>query len=231
MVSMKEEKNGGRGFNLELEAYTTLKERLLNGHFRPGERMVEREVSEDLGMSRTPVRAALNQLACEGFLERPSKGGYRVRILDAPEALAMLDVREAIEGMAARLAARHASPEQRAHLLSIIDAMKNGGIIGGSPLYYRLCGDLHRSIFKASGNPKLEQMAMEINALSARFHYRTLLLGERIRESVQEHEGIVMSIVNGEEDLAERLIREHIQAVKHMMKSFLDESGADIALL
>lgn len=225
------EESEGRGNSLEIEAYTILKERLLNGHFHPGARMVEREVSDNLGMSRTPIRAALNQLACEGFLERPGKGGYRVRILDAPEALDMLDVREAIEGMAARLAARNASPEQRERLLSIIDTMKKDGITGGSPLYYRLCGDLHRSIFKASGNPKLEQMAMEINALSARFHYRTLLLGERIRESVQEHEAIAVSIANGEENLAEQLTRAHVRAVKHMMESLLDGIGADMALL
>lgn len=213
----------------EEQAYAALKEGLFSGRYLPGERLVERDIATNLAMSRTPVRTALRQLENEGFLERLGSRGYRVRVLDVEGALAMLDVREALEGMAARLAAQNATDEQRQELLGILEAMQTDVASGSCLHYYSLCGDLHRCVFRASGNPMLENMVVQVNALSARFHYKTLLLAERVRKSVQEHKTIVQHIVAGDAESAERLTREHVRTVKGLIECFARvEPGLDM---
>lgn len=208
----------------EEQAYLLIKEGLFDGVYPPGSRLVERQVAEKFSLSRTPIRAALRQLEHEGFLERQEGRGYSVRILGINEAIKLLDVREAIEGMAARLAAQHGTMEQRKQLLGVIERMEldeNGGACFN---YYKLCGEFHQIIFEMGGNRMLADMAVRINAQSAAFHYKTLLLSERVRSSINEHKGVAEAIVNGNADDAEFKLREHVRMVKHLVSRFVGQA-------
>lgn len=207
---------------LEERAYALLKEKLLNGSYFPGARLVERDLADQLSMSRTPVRWALRQLENEGYLERLGNRGFCVRMPSQQEALNILDIRAAIEGMAAFLAAERRTEAQAAALREVVAAMGETTRNHDLLTYYRLTADLHQLIFAASGNPELVTFAIRINAQSARFHFRTLLLPERLASSVAEHQEIVEHILSGDCDRAERCMRNHVLAIKSLIAAHGD---------
>ncbi len=205
------------GQNLEEKAYVLIREGLLKGLYPPGYRMVERDIADRLGMSRTPVRWALRQMEAEGYLDRQDSRGFSVKMPGHAEALRILDVRTALEGMAARLAARNRTDDHLAQGVDILRRMR--ATLAGHDLlaYYHLTGALHELVFAASGNPELAALAIRVNALSSRFHYRTLLFAERHALSVAEHETIIHHIALADEDGAERAMREHVQTVQKLI--------------
>ena len=208
----------------EEQAYLLIKQGLFDGIYPPGSRLVERQVAEKFSLSRTPIRAALRQLEHEGFLERQEGRGYSVRILGIRDAIELLDVREAIEGMAARLAAQNGTEGQRKRLMGVIERMEQDENDGTCFNYYKLCGELHQMIFEMGGNRVLADMAVRINAQSAAFHYKTLLLSERVRSSISEHKEIAEAIVNGDADAAEFKLREHVRMVKRLVSRFVEQA-------
>ena len=208
----------------EEQAYLLIKQGLFDGIYPPGSRLVERQVAEKFSLSRTPILAALRQLEHEGFLERQEGRGYSVRILGIRDAIELLDVREAIEGMAARLAAQNGTEGQRKRLMGVIERMEQDENDGTCFNYYKLCGELHQMIFEMGGNRVLADMAVRINAQSAAFHYKTLLLSERVRSSISEHKEIAEAIVNGDADAAEFKLREHVRMVKRLVSRFVEQA-------
>ena len=211
--------------------YESLKNDVLKGAFPPGFPLVERDIADRLGASRTPIRAALQRLETEGLLERRGHSGFRVRLPDIQSALEVLDVREAIEGMAARLAARNADDGGRQQFNSIISDMEHCERTSDAINYYRLCGELHRAIFAASHNATLYDLVLKISAQSTVLHYKTLLVEERIEKSIEEHRAIVDAIIKGDEDEAELRIRRHIRQIKHLVANLNKMNSAPTAAL
>lgn len=207
---------------LEERAYAILKDMLLGGSYYPGHRLVERDIASQLEMSRTPVRWALRQLENEGYLERLGNRGFCVRMPSLQEALNLLDVRAAIEGMAAYRAAMRRSDVQVVAMDEIIAAMHETTRNHDLLTYYRLTADLHQLVFTASANPELAAFAIRINAQSSRFHFRTLLLPGRLVNSVAEHKEVVDHIKAQDADKAERCMRGHVFAVKELIATHDD---------
>ncbi len=202
---------------LEKRVYEELKKEVLRGAFSPGFHLVERDLAARFNASRTPVRSALQRLETEGLVERRDGRGFRVRLPDIQSALEMLDVREAVEGMAARLSARNANAAQKQQFLDIITEMESCERNSDAINYYRLCGNLHRAIFSAANNATLHDFVLNVSAQSTVLHYKTLLLAKRIDQSIAEHKAIVQAIVDGDEDSAEQHIRRHIREIKHLV--------------
>lgn len=208
--------------NLEEKAYSMLKDKLLSGAYYPGTRLVERDIADQLAISRTPVRWALRQLENEGYLERLDNRGFCVRMASREEALNILDIRAAIEGMAAFLAAARRTDQHVAAFDDILAGMHETVHNHDLLTYYRLTGDLHQLIFAASANPELAAFAIRINAQSSRFHFRTLLLPKRLAHSAAEHGEIVRHIKNKNADKAERCLRGHVLSVKSLIAGHTD---------
>lgn len=204
---------------LEERAYAILKNKLLSGGYYPGHRLVERDLADQMEMSRTPVRWALRQLENEGYLERLGNRGFCVRMPNREEALNLLDVRAAIEGMAAYRAATRRTEAQAAALDEIVAAMRETTRNHDLLTYYRLTVNLHQLVFTASANQELAAFAIRINAQSSRFHFRTLLLPDRLASSVAEHEEIAGHIKTRNADKAERCMRNHVLAVKELIET------------
>ena len=211
-----------RNAKLDEKAYAILKNKLLNGAYYPGTRFVERDIADQLGMSRTPVRWALRQLENEGYLERLGNRGFCVRMPSREEALNILDIRAAIEGMAAFLAATRRTEQHVAKLDEIITDMHETVQNHDLLTYYRLTGALHQLVFTASANPELATFAIRINAQSSRFHFRTLLLPGRLSDSVAEHAKMVKHIKNNDADKAEQSTRNHVLSVKALIAGHND---------
>jgi DNA-binding GntR family transcriptional regulator len=203
----------------ETRIYLALKESVQKGAFPPGFRLVERDLSEKFSASRTPVRWAIKRLVAEGFLEQMPSRGVCVRMLNATDAIELIYIREALEGMACRLAAANRTEEQAGRLRELIAQMAKVTAANDFLSYYRLSGQLHSLIFEASGNAHLCQMLDNLYLQVTRFQFRNLLVAGRIDRSVVEHGKIVDAICAADADSAERHMRQHIGIVRELIET------------
>ncbi len=217
---MNDPSSHAAGKDLDKAAYHALKEGILRGEYPPGTRIVERDVAAQLGMSRSPVRWALQRLETDGFLERSTKRGLSVRTISLQHALELLEIREVLEGMAARLAAERRSWEDAEHLTALLRAMENEDNHQGAP-FYGLARELHMAIFRAAENSALLDLLARVFAQSATLSYRLLTVGKESRNTLAEHRRIVDCVVRQDATGAERHARAHMRSTKkHILRRY-----------
>lgn len=190
------------------------------GSLRPGMRLVEGDLAQTLGVSRGPIREALQVLARDGFVDlRPRQGAF-VHVPTAKEIDDFYDVRRAIETEAARLAALRITPEAAARLTDVINTAEGLLDRGEDPSSVSDRPSLHVQITIAADNPLLAQMLGTLNRRStwymSRFEPRTR------RKAWEEHAEIVKAIVSGDGERARRAMADHIQGAR---LSFLSQAG------
>lgn len=194
-----------------------IRRRMLSGQWPPGHRLIESHVAAELGVSRNPVREALRSLVAEGFVEVEPRRGARVAVLSPDEAAHLFDVRSALEGLAAALAAGRRSPVVLAHLREIVEAGRAATDEGRLADVPPLNTAFHTALCDASGNPELTTI---MRPLRDRIQW---MYAARVRDrapaSWSEHETIVEAIARGGEATARRLAEEHIARAK---EAFLD---------
>lgn len=201
-------------------AYADIRARILDGRIPPGERVTVRPIADRLGLSATPIKAALVRLEREGLIASQLHRGFFVPDLGAVDAAEIYQLREALDGMAAGLAAGSSVAAQAAAALARLCGDQEKRLAEGDIDGYRRLDILfHRALWQASGNsrilragePLLDQMLLG-NALSARQPGR----GD---QSLQEHRAIVDAIAQADATAAEGLARAHI---RHSHQSFVD---------
>lgn len=196
----------------------TLRGWILQGRFRPGERLEEVPLADLMKASRTPVRAALATLAKEGLIHHQPKRGYAVAVFDIDTILAAYDVRGALEGLACRNAARRGvSPAQADTLrqcLATGDAILAKGVLlpeDHAP-YQQMNVGLHTTLLQASGNPwvsRFTEQAHNIPYASDRVVLWDIPHAVMLR-SHGDHHRIVEAVLSGDAPRAEALMREHV---------------------
>lgn len=193
-------------------AYADVRARILDGRMPPGSRVTVRPIADRLGLSPTPIKAALVRLEREGLIASHLHRGFFVPDLGAADMAEIYDLREALDGMAAALAAAEERAERATAALAGSCAEQAEHLAAGDiDGYRRLDIDFHRMLWQACGNsrilragePLLDQMLLS-NALSARQPGR----GD---ESLGEHRAIVEAISRGDGAEAESRAREHIR--------------------
>lgn len=193
----------------ETDVFAALLGAIDRGEYPAGARLVETELAERFGVSRTPVREALNRLESQGVAERDGKRGLAVVSLDADQLGELYDLREMLEGYAARLAARRASPAEIEILREMVaeDAARVD-----DPAALALSNRrFHRQIHDASHNRYLNQSLAAMRRSLALLSGTTLSVEGRGRISVDEHAAIVSSIEARDETGAEEAARRHIR--------------------
>lgn len=212
---------------LTMQAYQAVKEEILNNQLRPGQPIpVERFVNE-LGLSRTPVREAILQLAKEGFIEIRPRMGTFVSHLNLRQIQELYEVRSVLEGRAARLAALHAGREQLAEVESLLRAQRTEGPAVDLAAISEAGQRLHQLIVHSSGNETLTRMILSLYDHFARFRRLSLQIPEKILSSHAEHLGILDALLQRDGELAERRIHEHFDhAARYLLDSLLRPSGA-----
>jgi DNA-binding GntR family transcriptional regulator len=224
-------KRGGRARGLRFLSdgvYEHLKDLIVAGRLVPGEQILEDQVKQDLGVSRTPVREALQRLQFEGLVEvRPHKGTFVSRV-DVESLREIFEFREAIEGQAAALAALRMSPEARAELQQLQDVFRQSVASGDPKSFHESDTRLHRAVVAACGNGRLQQAVSIIESLIARTRFLSIIALTRMEQSSSEHEAIIDAVVRGDPRAAEERMRNHIRAVYQNLTENL--SRAFIAL-
>jgi len=191
------------------DAYTLILEAIDSGLYRPGDRLVESELAERLGVSRTPVREALQRLETQSLLARDGRS-LIVASLDHNQMAELYVVRAELEGLAAKLAAKHATSEEKRVLQEMVD--EDRAILDDSSKLARANRRFHKQIHLASHNRYLVQQLDLVHRSMALMATTSLAAEGRGEEAMQEHQAIVDAIVQGNEADAYDRLREHISA-------------------
>ena len=189
------------------DAYSLILEAIDIGTYRPGDRLVESELAERFGVSRTPVREALQRLETQSLLARDGRS-LIVSSLDHNQMSELYVVRSELEGLAASLAARHATPEEVRIRCEMIE--EDNALIGDPAALSRANRRFHKQIHLASLNRYLVQQLDLVHRTMALMATTSLAAVGRGQIAQDEHEGIVAKIEAKDEEGAGKALRDHI---------------------
>lgn len=189
------------------DAYSLILEAIDGGTYRPGDRLVESELADRFGVSRTPIREALQRLETQSLLTRDGRS-LIVASLDHNQLAELYVVRGTLEGLAARLAARHATPEEVRVLRDMLEADR--ALVNDPKALSRANRRFHKQIHLASHNRFLVQQLDLVHRSMALLATTSLAAEGRSRDTLSEHEDIVRAIEEGDGDAADRALRDHI---------------------
>ena len=188
----------------------SIEDEIATGQLKPGERLDEVSLAERFGVSRTPIREALQQLAAAGLVELRTRRGAIVSAPDASQLMEMFEVMAELEAMCGRLAARRLLPEDEQALLAALAACQDAAANGDPDSYYYENETFHRVIYRASGNKFLASQAVALNKRLAPFRRLQLRVRNRMKTSQNEHEAVVAAIRAGEAQHAAEQLRAHV---------------------
>lgn len=189
------------------DAYTLILAAIDDGTYRPGDRLVESELADRFGVSRTPIREALQRLETQSLLTRDGRS-LIVASLDHNQLAELYVVRAQLEGLAARLAAQHATPEEVRVLRDMVQ--EDRALISNPRALSRANKRFHRQIHLASHNRFLIQQLDLVHRSMALLATTSLEAEGRGQAAMDEHHAIVEAIARSDGDSADRTLREHI---------------------
>lgn len=198
--------------------FDNIRNAILDGTLRPGERLMEIQLSKQLGVSRTPVREAIRKLELEGLVIMvPRKGAY-VASISKKEVLDILELRIGLESMAARLAAERISEMEVEELEKISSKLEKSIKENNLEKMMKYDEDFHKLIFDITGNEKLKSILSTIwEPVYNKFRLDYMSDYSSAVNIVEEHKKIVMALRKGDKDLAEELAKEHIEKSEQFM--------------
>ncbi len=186
-------------------------------------RLDERQLSEELGVSRTPVREALCRLENEGFVKNIPRRGAFVARKSKKEILEMITVWAALESMAARLIIERASDDEIASLRRMF--ANYDGAVGSATIdeYSETNISFHQALFNISHCDLLNKMTENLFIHMRSIRVRTITEGNRAQRSIIDHMHIIEAVENRDTDLAERLVRQHtLDLASHVQQHVQD---------
>jgi DNA-binding GntR family transcriptional regulator len=189
--------------------YESLRDAIADGRIAVGERVREEEIARNLGVSRTPVREALQRLHQRGLLVFGAGRGLVVAQLSHNQVLQLYAMREILEGSAARFAAQHATAADVAILYRLQRELADAK--PDAMLLVTLNRRFHQAIYEAAHNQYLMQTLDMLHESFALLHNTTFRVPSRRGESDEEHRRIVAAIEKRDPDAAEDAAREHIR--------------------
>jgi DNA-binding GntR family transcriptional regulator len=189
------------------DAYAMLLEAIDIGVFKPGDRLVESDLAERFGVSRTPIREALQRLETQSMLTRDGRS-LIVASLDYNQLAELYVVRAELEGLAAQLAARHATSEEVGVLRDMVE--EDRALLGQAAELARANRRFHKQIHLASHNRFLVQQLDLVHRSMALLATTSLAAEGRDTDALREHDAIVTAIEAQDGAAAAKALREHI---------------------
>jgi DNA-binding GntR family transcriptional regulator len=207
-VAFRAEPLGKRHGPLSRIVADELRRGILTGQRKPGDRLVEDRLSAELGVSRVPIREALRQLAAEGLVDVKPRRGASVADFSADVAHDLVEVRAMLEGVNARLAARHRAPAIIAELSKVLAEGNAAAQSGNVADLVRLNGEFHDKLAEAGRNTILWDIMRTLRE-------RTSLVfaangARRSRQDWEEHARILAAVIEGDEELSSLLATRHV---------------------
>lgn len=186
---------------------------LRSGDLAPGQRLVEIDLAESYGTTRSAVREALQDLVAEDVVEIIPRRGARVRVVSVDEAVQITECRSALEQLCASKAATGANEEQRAELRRIGEDMKQAVAANEVHTYSGLNQRLHELVVEASGQQVAKRQLDRLNGPMVRFQFRLALRPGRPGQSLQQHLDIIDAVAGADPEAAARAAATHLADV------------------
>ncbi|MBE6045126.1 MAG: GntR family transcriptional regulator [Clostridiales bacterium] len=197
--------------------YEELKMQILKGSIIPGTRMMEVELAEEMGVSRTPIREAIRKLEKEGLVTiEPRRGAY-ASMISTEDMVEILEVRQDLEGLAAYFAANRMTEEQMAELKEVSNNYNEAVKRGKMEDMIKYDTRFHHIIVESCRNKILVQMIEQLQELVLRFRYIYYDNFRRAENMPEEHEAIVAAISEGNADKARAAADIHIDRLKELV--------------
>ncbi|WP_089609369.1 GntR family transcriptional regulator [Dehalobacterium formicoaceticum] len=191
--------------------FETIREAIISGYLRPGERLMEVQLAEEMGVSRTPVREAIRKLEQEGFLVIvPRKGAY-VAGISLKDIADVFEIRASMESLAAGLAAQRITEEELNTLKDMVVSFAESADHHDLKDIVHTDTDFHDIIYKASRNERLIPIINNLREQIQRYRATSLAFPGRIKITVEEHRKMVEAISNKNVVLAQNLARAHVE--------------------
>ena len=210
------------GTSLADRAYVAIRDQLIMLEIRPGEPIDDDELARSLGVGRTPVREALKRLEGDRLVVTYPRRGTFATGMDITDLAHISEIRVQLEPLAARRAAEHAVRHVRDELDQLavrIEELDVSRVDRDELMRWDLV--VHRSIYRAAGNPHLEDVLVRYDNLATRIFCLFLDRLPTVDEHVGEHIGLLRAIAAGDADRAEELAREHVVGFERAIRAVL----------
>jgi DNA-binding GntR family transcriptional regulator len=187
-----------------------IEEMIAIGQFLPGQHLDETELATQFGVSRTPIREALNQLMSMGIIVMRPRRGAVVADIGPQQLIEMFEVMAEFEAMCGRLAARRMSAAEHDALLAAHRACKEARDTADPDKYFTMNEAFHEQIYAGSRNTFLAEQARSLHRRLRPYRRLQLRVRDRTKVSYDEHEQTVQAIIEGDSNLTVELLRQHI---------------------
>ncbi|MFH2093489.1 MAG: GntR family transcriptional regulator [Pseudomonadota bacterium] len=198
--------------NLDQKVYEVVKKMIQDRTLLPGQKIPQEKLAKDLGISRTPLISALKFLEHEKLVEVKPRRGFFVRLFSEAEMISIFEIREVLEGLAARRAALLITDDECRHLKSLFSAFRDQDTIADIAAYSRADKQFHTLITAISSREFLTAMLQTFNVISLAYQYENsegLILHPD--DTITDHEQIIEAICNRDPKRAETLMRAHFK--------------------
>lgn len=209
---------------LHEEVVSRLRLRIVEGLIAPGAKLNERELSEALQVSRTPLREAIKMLAAEGLVELlPNRGAVAAQ-LDRQDVVDAFEVIAGLEGMSGELAAARITEAELAEIRALHYEMLAAFTRRDLPAYYRLNARIHQCINAAARNPVLAQTYRTVNARLQALRFRSNFDERKWAIAVQEHEAMVDKLAARDGAGLRALLVQHLENKRDAVLDLMQQS-------
>ena len=202
--------------------FNTLREAILKGDLKPGERLMELQLASKLGVSRTPIREAIRMLEQEGLAVTMPRKGAEVAKMTLKDMEDVLEIREALEELSVQVACDKITDEEIAELQKNMKNFEHSLKSGDLKKMAHADVEFHDVIYRATDNPKLINMLNNLRGQMYRYRVEYLKNPQNHEQLLHEHEAIYKGIVEKDKDAVTEMIRKHISnqvaVVKHMIR-------------
>jgi len=208
------------------DVYALVRQAITSGRYIPGQRLSERELAAQYGVSRTPIREAFRHLIQEGLVVYEPHRGYRITPLSEERARHLMVVRETLEGLAAQIATRRDAKGTAMALQKTIAEARRAHKEGQLSDLITINQGFHQVLIEKSGNSVLTAMYRTLQGYIGLMMSASLSWPRRPGETIKEHEEIIRALKSGNPEMAERAVRRHIrnalQGVLRNVKQYLN---------
>ncbi len=210
--------------SLRNKVFKYIKNQLINGHYKPGESLVESKLAEELGVSRTPIREAIRLLEVEGLVEITPNKGAVVLGISAKDVEDIYAIRCLVEGLAARMAAERMSAIDKKELQKIMDLMDFYSQKGDIDELADLDNRFHQIIYEASGSRILNLMLGNLHLYAQMARIESLKVPNRVEHTLAEHHAILDAFLEKDPDKAEEALTNHVRNAYLNIKNHFQEN-------
>lgn len=190
--------------------FKTLRQGILTGELKPGERLMEIHLANKLGVSRTPIREAIRMLELEGLVTMVPRRGAQVAQITEKNLRDVLEVRRALDALAVELACERITAEEKKDLKEACDGFERAAATGDATATTRADVRLHDIIVAATGNDRLVQLVNNLAEQMYRYRFEYIKDKTTHQSLIEEHRVIYESIIRCDKATAARAVKTHI---------------------